>query len=366
MRYLNKSILKHEIRSMKWILVLSIVASLNLSLIFNMFLNEKYRDIFYHGLYGGQASIQSSLRQVSEMILLVFVVISIIQVFMQFRGEKGQEVGRFLKSLPVKNSDFFKVKLLTGIINLSLAFIILSIGMVVVRNSNMFWIKDVYSISVISQPFIKADSLVSMLGDIGLIYLVVVSFYTFLCMIQYTFSNIVGAIVTGIFVWLSPIFILFSSMETFDRIVQSSFNGSLSSLFYELGPNWLLPWLYPFDYNFDALVVGNFEIPGRIIPIADLGIKYIVVFVLILINLTVAYKLSKISKVEDENKVIAFKGFRNIFRFGVTICSALLVSIVLTDIIMIPLNNIIYVIFIILGGFIGYFVSKKIAQIGVR
>ncbi|OLS02759.1 hypothetical protein [Tissierella creatinophila] len=359
---MNKSILKHEIRSMKWMILLSILASLFLTIMFSTTLDSRYINIFSNGIYLNEALIQSVLRDINEMTLVIFTALSIIQIFMQFRSEKSQETGRFLKSLPVKKEEFFKIKLSTGLINLSLAFIVLAIGLIIVRANNMFWIKDIHSISYSSKAFIKADSAISLLKELGLIYLVVLSFYTFLFMVQYSFSNVVGGIVTGILVWLAPIFIVTSSMYTLDRLsFIGIYNSPLVVSLLNFG-RWLLPWSYVLDRDYNVLPYETNS--TQISIISSLGIKYTIALLLILINIIIAYKFNKSSKVENENKIIVFKSIRKIFIFGVTICSGLLVSTILHDIIMIQIPTIIYSILILLGGFIGYWISQKITKVG--
>ncbi len=358
---MNKSILKHELRSMKWMMLLSILASLFLTAMFSRSLDRQYASIFYLGIYD-DAFILSSFRDLAEMALIVFTGITMIQVFMQFRSEKSPETGRFLKSLPVRKEEFFKIKLITGLVSISLAFIVLSLGLIIIRSDNMFWIEDIYSISYMPETLIKVESVGLLLRELGLIYLIVLSFYTFLFMIQYTFTNVVGAIVTGVLVWLAPIFILISSMFTLERIrlidiYTSKLAGSIDKF-----STWLLPWVYALDFNF----IDNFsDMSSRSIrTIAALDIKYLVTILLIIVNIGLAYKFNKSSKVENENKLIVFKTSQKIFVFGVTICSGLLISLILSSYMMLEISNIVYVILILLAGLIGYFISRRISRIG--
>lgn len=357
---MNKSILKHEIRSMRWMLLLSILSSLFLSIMFSVNLDGRYASMFSDGIRSNKAIVQESFRNITGMILIIFIAISIIQIFMQFKSEKSQETGRFLKSLPVNREEFFKIKLSTGLINISLAFVVLAIGITIVRNNNMFWVKDIYSISAMSEPFIKADGLGSLLKEIGLIYLVVLSFYTFLFMVQYTFSNVIGGIVTGILVWLAPIFIVNASMFTLEKFISRPIFRTVV-----MASEWLLPWLYPFTDNYNPILVDiNGRGLGAIGIIEYLGAKYTISIVLILINIIIAYRFNKRSKVESENMIIVFNSIRNIFKFGVTICSGLLIPTVLSGIMGLQIHNIVYILLILLGGSIGYFASRKITEVG--
>ena len=81
---MNKSILKHEFRSSRWILLFSTIVSLFNIVLFNIRLNESYERLFRIGLRPNQAVIQESLREVIALALLAFTILSIIQVFMQF------------------------------------------------------------------------------------------------------------------------------------------------------------------------------------------------------------------------------------------------------------------------------------------
>lgn len=364
---MNKSILKHEIRSMKWMTLLSILVSLFSIAMFSILLDGSYGSMFFNGIYGNQTIIKSALRDTFDIILILFVILSIIQIFMQFRSEKDQEIGRFLKSLPVHKEELFKIKLITGIINLTLAFIVLTIGLIIVRNYNMFWIKDTYSISSISEPFIKSDGVVNLLKDIGLVYLIILNVYTFLFMIQYSFSNVIGGIVTGALVYLAPVFITITSTLTLERLIPAVNFRSLWISGMDRMSRWLLPLIYATEYDYNTLIVesNGMGLPGTYF-IKNLGIKYGIVFILTLVNILIAYKFNKSSKVENENMVIPFKISRNIFRIGVTICSGLLVSTILGEIMMLRMNSIIYFLLMLLGSLIGYFISNKITKIGIR
>lgn len=364
---MNKSILKHEFKSSRWILLFSTIVSLFTIVMFNISLNERYERLFRTGLRPNQAVIQGSLRESIALALLLFTILSITQVFMQFRSEKGQEVGRFLKSLPVSSKEFFKVKLISGIGNITFGFILLFIGLVIVRQANMFWIKDIYSISAYTHIFMKLDGIGTILSYLGLTYFVVLSFYTFIFMIQYTFTNIVGGIITGILVWLAPFFIALSLIETISKIGKFSLYNSEILGNINIFSTKLLPWTYIADYDFYN--IGNILYPenlGYISFISNIGFKYGITIALIIINIFIAYKFVEKSRIEDENEIITFKISRNIFKLGVSICTPLLVSLIIIIILGIDINNILFNIILLLSLGLGYFVSDKITKVGSR
>lgn len=364
---MNKSILKHEFKSGKWIILFSTILALFTTLIFNIRLNERYDRMFLMGLRPNQGVIQDSLRETIALALFLFTILSIIQVFMQFRSEKGQEVGRFLKSLPISSGEFFKVKLISGIANISVGFIVLFIGLIAVRQANMFWIKDVYSISAYTNIFMDLDSIATILSYLGITYFIVLAFYTFIFMLQYTFTNIVGGIVTGILVWLSPFFIVQSFIFTISKFGSITFyNSKILNSISNFSPN-LLPWTYIGSYNFQQ--IGNILYPenlGHIQTISNMGLKYGVTIALIIINIFIAYKFVENSKIEDEEKIITFKISRNIFILGVSICTPLLASLIITQILGIDINNILFTIILLSSLGLGYIVSNKITKVGIR
>ncbi len=364
---MNKSILKHEFRSSRWILLFSTIVSLFNIVLFNIRLNESYERLFRIGLRPNQAVIQESLREVIALALLAFTILSIIQVFMQFSSEKGQEIGRFLKSLPVASEDFFKVKLITGIANITFGFLVLLIGLIFVRQINMFWIRDIYSISVYTHIFMKLDGIATILSYLGLTYFVVLSFYTFIFMIQYTFTNIVGGIVTGILVWLSPFFIALSLIETIGKIGGFHLYNSVILNNINVFSTKLLPWAYLLDY--ELYTIGNILYPdnlGHINYISNIGLKYGITIALIIVNIFIGYKFVEKSRIEDEGKIITFKISRQIFKLGVSICTPLLISLIITTILGIDINNILFSIILLLGLALGYFVSNKITKVASR
>lgn len=364
---MNKSILKHEFKSSRWILLFSVILSLFSGVIFNMRLNETYERMMRVGLRPNQAVIHDALIAVLPLFLILFTVLSIIQVFMQFRSEKGQEVGRFLKSLPVSSKSFFKVKLITGILNITIGFIILFIALLLVRQANMFWIRDIYKISAYSHIFMKLDGISFILSYLGLTYFIVLSFYTFIFMIQYTFTNIVGAIVTGILTWLAPFFILNSLVYTISKFGYISlYNSKFINNITNFSIN-LLPWSYIIDH--EIFNIGNrvfVENIGYISIISNIGLKYGITMVLTLVNILIAYKFVKNSRIEDEEKIITFKISRIIFKLGVTICTPLLISTIIIMVMGINPNNILFTIILFLSLCLGYFVSNKITKVGNR
>lgn len=365
---MNRTILKHEFRSSKWILLFSALLGIFTSITFNISLNEYYERLFISGIKPNMAVVNHGIRGAIGFALLAFTILSIVQVYMQFRSEKGQEVGRFLKSLPVSNIEFFKVKLVTGILNITVGFIVIFIGLTLVRQTNMFWIQDIYKISAHADVFMKLDGIGQIASYLGLTYLIAVAFYTFIFMIQYTFTNIVGGLVTGFLVWLSPFFILNSAVMTISKFsYKNLYNSSYLNNLLDISTK-LLPWTYISDYSYSH-DIGNPLFPenlGYINTVSNLGGKYLITLAIILINIFIAYKFVQNSRIEDEEKIITFRLTRNIFKLGVSICTPLLISVIIIVILGIDINNILFAGILLAGLGLGYFVSDRITKVGIR
>ena len=259
------------------------------------------------------------------------------------------------------------MKLITGIANITFGFLVLLIGLIFVRQINMFWIRDIYSISVYTHIFMKLDGIATILSYLGLTYFVVLSFYTFIFMIQYTFTNIVGGIVTGILVWLAPFFIALSLIETIGKIGGFHLYNSVILNNINVFSTKLLPWSYLFDYDFYN--IGNILYPdnlGIINTISNIGLKYGITIALIIVNIFIGHKFVEKSRIEDEGKIITFKISRQIFKLGVSICTPLLISLIITTILRIDINNVLFSIILLLGLALGYFVSNKITKVASR
>ena len=74
---MNKSILKHEIRSMKWMALLSILSSLILAIMFSISLENSYRMMFSNKMLVNEAVIQNALRNITGTAIVAFTILSI-------------------------------------------------------------------------------------------------------------------------------------------------------------------------------------------------------------------------------------------------------------------------------------------------
>lgn len=360
---MNKSIVKHEIRSMKWVSLVFVLASLFLSLVFTYSLNERYEAVIKYGFNLNNMALLNEIRTIMYLGLVLFTIIIIIQVYMQFRSEKDREVGRFMKSLPIESKEFFKIKLFMGFLNIIAATMVLLFGIVVVKNQNMFWLKDIHLTSSIPETSKYLTSLPFLMKEFSLFILICLSFYSFLMMIQYTFNNTIGAIVTGFLTWLAPVFIVLGSLNAYIEITASYYLKDLAWVewIYE-NVYWLMPWTYFARTDTIPYVHNNLEV--RLTMIENFGPKIIISLGLIGIFSLVAYIFASRSRVEDEDRIISFSSFAFLFVVGVSLCSGLLTSLIFTGVMPFNISGSLLLGLSLLGGFVGFLISNNIRKVG--
>lgn len=372
----NKALIKHETRNMKWMSFYFLLISISGVLLFNASLNAKYMEILSGDLVSDESVIILAISTVLNSIMVAIGIGILLMIYLQFKDSKSIEVGNFLKVLPISNKEYYITKLVGGLIALTIPTIILIVGVLIIRSNNMIWISDIHSISFFPELIIKSDSVVNLTSILIMSYLVAVSTYVFLFMMQYILTNIVSGLIIGMFVWLSPIFLLGSLSAIyggfFTRV--SGFNVSLIK-WQEVLLNYIQPWIYPshlssfntgesFEYN---PILDNIQF----MYYKGIPFKIIIMLIITVVSIAIGYVLSKKSRVEDSDAFISFKWAKRLFVIGVTTCSAFL----LADIGQMffsgfgsfgsfnSLSFIMISLIMLIGGIIGFIISRKIITV---
>lgn len=362
---MNKAVLKYEMKNIRGIFILSIFASLALISITNMAFKSQFQLMLMSGIAPNESMVMDNIQEIGIIAMLGFSALALIQVFMQFRQEKGQEVARFLKSLPIKSEEYFVTKLLVGILSLTVAFLVFIIGVLLVRQMNMFWISDYHNFSLDPNLFKSMDGVYNTIKIMLLSYTIVLVFYSFIFMIQYKISNIFVSIVSSVFIWFAPYFIAGVMGLWLNEI-------GITSIFKELmlsadGIRWLNPFVYMIDYKHISLLShGSSSYVNNIGFIANINLKFIVLSLMLVVNIAMAYRAAKKNLIENEDKMIPVKTDRYIFIVGVTVCSGLLAYFLLAEMFGLRFAEIIIAVLPIVGSIAGFFVSKKVAFIGCK
>ncbi len=369
MMKLNKALVKHETRNMKWMLLYFLIVAVGGIITFNASLNSEYMEMIRRGITPDKSIILSSVTSALQAIAAFAPIGIIMLVYLQFKDSKSVEVGNFLKALPISNKEYFITKLLGGLISLTLPTIVLIAGILAVRSNNMIWISDIHSISIFPETVAKADSIINIASVLVMSYLVAIATYAFLFMIQYVVMNISAGIFIGALVWFSPTFIVMSVYMLYEQFFIKG-SEAIIKLERVIG-NYIEPWSFPIDMDhfffFDGAKYNPIfdEVNINIMYYDGLLIKIIISLIVAVASITGGYVLSKKSKVEDSDTLISFKWARRAFIAGVTVCSALLLGMILMTVTgrynttgFLTLH-----ITLLIGAVIGLLVSKQITAV---
>lgn len=377
MMKINKALVKHETRNMKWMLLYFLIVSMAGVLAFNSNLTGEYIQGLRYGITPDRAASLSALKATLDIMIAPMGIGVLLMIYLQFKDSKSVEVGNFLKALPINNKEYYITKFIGGLISISVPVIILIAGVLAIRNSNMSWINDIHSISIFPELIMKADSVINIASILVMAYMVVIATYAFLFMMQYIVMNITAGLVIGCLVWLSPGFILLSISQIYGRFIDTNI-GALESN--ELGlkiAEAILNYIEPWTYSINTASVSGVENglgTGNINYLLDdihllyydgLLLKIIIPLVIAIVSVGAGYILSKKSRVEDSEVLISFKWARRVFVTGVTVCSALLLGIV-SQVFFGLYNQIGFVtlhVILLIGGLIGFLISRKITMV---
>ena len=368
---INKALVKHETRNMKWMLIYFSLIAIAGILFFNAGLNRTYMEILSGGLNADESVIMYNTNRMFQSIILPMGIGILLMIYLQFKDSKSIEVGNFLKALPISNTEYYTTKLIGGLISLIIPTIILITGILLVRNNNMIWISDIHSISLFQDLIIKSDSIINVTAALIMSSLVAIATYTFLFMMQYIVTNIVAGLVIGCLVWLSSTFLLAASAIIYGSFLETIYIGFNDILARGEATfvNYVEPWFYPTNMSYlDSAGISKYNAIFdniHFVYYKGLGIKIAITLIISIVSIIIGYSLSTKSKVEDNDALISFKWARKLFIIGVTVCSAFLLA-VIAQIFLGQFNSlgiIIVSVVLIIGGIIGFIVSKKMTQV---
>ena len=292
-------------------------------------------------------------RHVLLLVTIAYGFVLIGLVSASFRLDKDHEIGRFLKALPFTMRERVFVKIGLAMSSFLINFCILSVGMFVLRSKVYKVYREVFDVTNIEGAVRQIFSVGFIAKCLLFLFLICVGFYLFLVLMQFMMSHNIGSVVSSVFIFFSPLFLVQSMIE----LVEDKYNSFLIWLAYIVAE--LLEG--PREIGFlmvDGILCDRYEyIDGCIEYVGFWGL--FIVIMLIAIN-----RLSRTYSVEKSDIFINNKVFRMIYMIGVAICGAFLVA----DIYILVLNrevNIVCYIVLIVGLVISGVVSYKISHIGL-
>lgn len=318
------------------------------------------------GFIGDRTATVMSHAFIGNMIfVMLFNIIGmLLMVYVSFKNDKSIEVGRFLKSLPYTMKERCLTKVGVGISVFTVTYLLFTVGMVILRIQCLNQFNEVYKVTAyaeVYQTFLTSNTL---LQTLLLGYIVCVGIYLFTVMFEYLISPNLASIIVAALVYLSPVFITVS----LEFYIPGMFKGLFEQMTY-----WLQELLIILGYERRGIIIAQMNAAAmdstyNVAQVAYIGlIGYKIAFygVVALVSLFGILRFSQKNCMEQSDLFIPFKGFRNIFIAGVTVCGGLLAG----DIYCVYNNTesmIMAYAILMIGGIVSFLIARKIASIGIK
>ena len=295
------------------------------------------------------------------IVSIIYMGLIITLVFASFRYEKSVEVSRFLKSLPYTQRERCLVKIGVGSGAITIGMLVFLAELIYLRHYSMNLFAEIMEITALGSMATEIFSLEKILGAVALAYVVLMSAYLFMVMVQYMVSHRMAAIIIGILSALAPLFIIEVSMALFDISWASNIGQVARSIVYVMA-----------SFVSSATVYGNEGVYGYYGHVSYLtGFIYHLAFyvgVMIASLLGILY-FAKANRLENSDLLIPNPVVRVIFMVGVSMCGGLSISGLLNIFfggVLLMANPLPIVILFGIGVVISFLIAKKIAFIGIK
>lgn len=349
-----KALIKHEIKTLKWILLYFFLAvGIYAGMITNR-LHNFYISYLEQGI-GRENIISCHFMSVFQGEYGLFVILCGIGIILlintQFKEIKNNEVGRFLKGLPVSGKKVYVVKTLCGMFTYTVPFVILGGYLMMIRASNYTWLQPLLEVTSFSSLFELVNGWEYLLVQLLMYYLIISFAYYFLVIMQYLIMSTKAGIAIGLLISFVPVYL--------ELIIERRRVGWIDQTVY-------LPWLYGMSGRQYGFSSGNQYISIGIIQ--NMGLKIGYLCVLTVVCAILGYRLSQRFRVEQMDLMMPLKISRIIFILGVTLCSALLPIFIKENMMRYSRNTNYWLILLAMAvlGLVGFVVSRKIATLGMK
>ncbi|MGL4735817.1 MAG: hypothetical protein ACRCW2_00045 [Cellulosilyticaceae bacterium] len=348
-----KALIRYEWKSLRWMMIYFLLVAIGgVGLIASTMAGKRFEFIKHMGVWEIQTLFNREMNWSYGLVVSGLILGILMLVYTQFRDAKSIEVGRFLKMLPIKSTGIYWTRVGCGILTYTVPFILFMIGNVYVRMHNNDWLMDYYSLSQGYSILVKMESIPSILGHLGLMYLIITAIYLGVLVMQYLISNRIFALVMGVVLFMVPTYLMI--------ILSYMMSGYADPR----------PGFIPIYGVRTREYSQEYENGERFILhyVDNQGIKVLVLLGIIICMLVIGYSVSKRFRVEDQGKLIPMKASRTLFTAIGTVCIAFIPYQLWTlrmvserDLGMGMMCGLIAVF-----GVIGYFIMRKISMIGMK
>lgn len=348
------ALIRYEWRSLRWVLLYFLLVTVGGVGALSYTMKVKALDFKKHmGVWEIQTLFSGEMNWIYGFMMCGLVVGLLILAYVQFRDAKSIEVGRFLKVLPIKSTGVYWTRVGCGILTYTVPFVLFCIGSIAIRLYNNDWLMDYYRLSPGYSTLVKIESVPSILGNLGMMYLVLTVMYIGFLLMQYLVSNRIFALVMGVILFMVPPYLMV--------ILSYGWKGYSDFPYFGLIPM----YGYREEVRFEQFANGEALIL-RYIEHQEL--KGLILLGLIGGMLVIGYSISRAFRVEDQGRLIPMKGARMIFIAVGTVCMSLLPYMLWIVGITSERDLGIGAMYglIAVCGLVGYWIIRKIAMIGMK
>lgn len=286
-----------------------------------------------------------SLNESAELWIFGVIILTIVLAIILFQNERNGSTYSLIASMPFKRSEVIKTKWLTGIIAITLPFMVTFVIISAFYFINLRWMID--------QPF----SLI--LNWLFINILTCIAIFSFIFFIETIMGQNITAAVVGSLILIAPFGCLSIISEFIIVHKQNSiaYNPILEKID-TISDNMLLYEVNKPTIRFDRLVIYNNNIEYPYYIYYNYGLKIVVLLCIIAITYLLSIYCYNKNQFEMNGYLVLFKPFEYILKFGVAICLGLLCSAVLglgySDRSLLAMYS-----FLLIGSILGYLGTNK-------
>jgi len=360
---INHPIVKKEWKILKWMMLLfgCIFAFSAILLNQNMAQRKVYHLIgeYQEGIF------MSQLYDITAGMVPILLIGLMVTVGVVFIYDRNSHIGKFISSLPYTRKEYFKIKYLMGMISFTVPLMVFGVVVYMIRRSHLGWISRIYQYSPYGELLKAQDGAGVLFLWLGLLWLIMLTTYSFLMMVQTLMGkNIVASIVGGIAL-LVPLFLGYAIPENLNLLSSGMMGysenlGKWAQLFFLGRPEYKLVGkvLALAQYDFITHYTRSFWIYNY----QGLPLYMVFLAVGIIITTVLGFYFIQHNDVEKNGEIVLYPWVGKLLVIGAMVCSLLLLPIVIVLFTGIESKNL-TLITMGIGGIIGYLISTKAIEI---
>ncbi len=363
---ISHPLIKKEWKLLKWIMLLFACIFGFFTMLLN---NSMAQNKIYHLMSQGREGIFiSQLYRLNWGMVPMLLMALMVVVAVLFVHDRNIHIGRFISSLPYTRKEYFKIKYLMGVVTFTVPLVLYGLVLYAIRGRHLDWMSRIYQYAPQGELLKHQDSLGVLVLWSVFLWLVMLAVYSFLMLVQTLVGqNIVASIIGGIVI-LVPVFL------------GHAIPANLSLLLdYHLDlPERLIKWTQIFllgnpetslaqrtlalnTHTFMGTYTTEYTIYNyRMFPVYMLILAAIIVGSVLLSNRSITKY-----DVEKNGEIAIYPWVAKLLVIGVTVCSLLLFPILIVIFTGIE-SPILTIVVMIIGGALGYLISRKSIELTTR